>query len=49
MNIRKFGKLLITGLLAGALAVTAGCGSDGKKVITVAHTNYYVPYDFVNE
>ena len=59
MNIKKIGKLLVTGILAGALAVTAGCGSkdksanqagDGdKKVITVAHTNYYVPYDFVNE
>ena len=59
MNIKKIGKLLATGILAGALAVTAGCGSKdksanqagdgGKKVITVAHTNYYVPYDFVNE
>lgn len=59
MNIKKIGKLLVTGILAGALAVTAGCGSKdksanqagdgGKKVITVAHTNYYVPYDFVNE
>ena len=59
MNINKIGKLLVTGILAGALAVTAGCGSKdkssnqagdgGKKVITVAHTNYYVPYDFVNE
>lgn len=59
MNIKKIGKLLVTGILAGALAVTAGCGSkdksanqagdSGKKVITVAHTNYYVPYDFVNE
>ena len=59
MNIKKNGKLLVTGILAGALAVTAGCGSKdksanqagdgGKKVITVAHTNYYVPYDFVNE
>ncbi len=60
MNIKKFGKLLVTGLLAGALAVTAGCGgskdkaadngeSGDKKVITVAHTNYYVPYDFVND
>lgn len=59
MNIKKFGKLLVTGLLAGALAVTAGCGgskdkaadsgSGEKKVITVAHTNYYVPYDFVND
>lgn len=59
MNIKKIGKLLVTGILVGALAVTAGCGSKdksanqagdgGKKVITVAHTNYYVPYDFVNE
>ena len=59
MNIKKIGKLLVTGILAGALAVTAGCGSKdksadqsgdgGKKVITVAHNNYYVPYDFVNE
>lgn len=59
MNIKKIGKLLVTGILAGVLAVTAGCGSKdksanqagdgGKKVITVAHTNYYVPYDFVNE
>ena len=59
MNTKKIGKLLVTGILVGALAVTAGCGSkdksanqagDGsKKVITVAHTNYYVPYDFVNE
>ena len=59
MNIKKIGKLLVTGILAGALAVTAGCGSKdksanqagdgGKEVITVAHTNYYVPYDFVNE
>lgn len=59
MNIKKIGKLLVTGILVGALAVTAGCGSKdksanqagdgGKKVITIAHTNYYVPYDFVNE
>lgn len=59
MNIKKIGKLLVTGILVVALAVTAGCGSKdksanqagdgGKKVITVAHTNYYVPYDFVNE
>lgn len=59
MNIKKIVKLLATGILVGALAVTAGCGSKdksanqagdgGKKVITVAHTNYYVPYDFVNE
>ena len=57
MNIRKIGKLITAGLLAGVLTVAAGCGgnkaaekpADGKKVITVAHTNYYVPYDYVNE
>lgn len=30
MNIKKIGKLLVTGILAGALAVTAGCGSKDK-------------------
>lgn len=58
MNIKRIGKLIATTLLAGALAIgAAGCGSSddqagndgGKKTITVAHTNYYVPYDFVNE
>jgi len=27
----------------------SGTNADGKRVITVAHTNYYVPYDFVND
>ena len=57
MNIRKIGKLITAGLLAGVLTVAAGCGgnkaaekpADGKKVITVAHSNYYVPYAYVNE
>ncbi len=61
MNFKKIGKAALTGLIAAALAAgLAGCGkdsgadggaksADGKKVITVAHTNYYVPYDFVNE
>lgn len=59
MNLRKFGKLTITALLAGVLAISlTGCGKDKaengaadgeKKVITVAHTDYYVPYDFINE
>ena len=31
MNIKKIGKLLVTGILAGALAVTAGCGSKDKS------------------
>ena len=61
MNFKKIGKAALTGLIAAALAAgLAGCGkdsgadggaksADGKKVITVAPTNYYVPYDFVNE
>ena len=61
MNLKKTGKAIVTALLIGALAVSVtGCGKDkakgasgdagnGKKVITVAHTNYYVPYDYVNE
>ena len=59
MNFKKIGKAALTGLLAAALAAGfAGCGkessdgaksADGKRIITVAHTNYYVPYDYVNE
>ena len=59
MTIKKLGQAVISALLAGTLAVgLAGCAKsgsqapaaeDGKKVITVAHTNYYVPYDYVNE
>lgn len=59
MNFKKIGKAALTGLLATALAAgLAGCGkessdvaksADGKRTITVAHTNYYVPYDYVNE
>ena len=59
MDFKKIGKAALTGLLAAALAAgLAGCGkdsadgaksADGKKTITVAHTNYYVPYDYVNE
>jgi L-cystine transport system substrate-binding protein len=57
MNWKKIGKMVVSSLLVGALAITAaGCGKDKDKaaesannVITVAHTNYYVPYDFVND
>ena len=57
MKFGKYIKALTVSALLGAMALTAaGCGSsakaDGegeKKVITVAHTNYYVPYDYVNE
>lgn len=31
MNIKKIGKLLVTGILVGALAVTAGCGGKDKS------------------
>jgi L-cystine transport system substrate-binding protein len=48
-------------LVGVTLLSLAGCGKNtgdkkaaaaaggAKKVITVAHTNYYVPYDFVND
>ncbi|MBQ4212033.1 MAG: transporter substrate-binding domain-containing protein, partial [Selenomonas sp.] len=57
MGIKKYLRSVVAISLVGALAVGfAGCGSksgdkasDDKKVITVAHTNYYVPYDYVNE
>ena len=61
MDIKKLGKEMLAVLLIGTTAITlAACGksetketaagTDGaKKVITVAHTNYYVPYDYVNE
>ncbi len=57
MSWKKIGKAVAALLLTGTIAVSlAGCGkndaaegTDGKKVITVAHTNYYVPYDYVNE
>ena len=59
MNLKKITKAALAGLLAAALAAgLAGCGksgadsaksADGKKIVTVAHTNYYVPYDYVNE
>lgn len=58
MKLKNLGKALALAVLTGALAIAAGCGSsakdsgsgDGdKRVIHVAHTNYYVPYDFVNE
>lgn len=50
-NIAKM--VLLTGA-AGAVLAAAGCGGDqaassaaesGKKVVKVAHTAYYFPYD----
>ena len=59
MNIKKLGKFVITAALIGVVAAgLAGCskkdsaaaGDVGKKkVVNVAYTNYYVPYDFVND
>ena len=59
MNIKKLGKFVITAALIGVVAAgLAGCskkdsaaaGYGGKKkVVNVAYTNYYVPYDFVND
>ncbi len=60
MNLKKLSKIVLTAALTGVLAAgLAGCGksddkaaaggSDKKKVVNVAFTNYYVPYDFVND
>lgn len=58
MKINKWGKIILIAALAGIVAAgLAGCGkkadgdraaTGGKRVINVAYTNYYVPYDFVN-
>lgn len=54
-------KILGILMIVGITAISVGCGkaadknatgkasTDGKKVIRVAFTNYYVPYDFVNK
>lgn len=59
MNIKKLGKFVITAALIGVVAAgldgcsrkdSAAAGDGGKKkVVNVAYTNYYVPYDFVND
>lgn len=59
MKLRQFGKYLAAIGLVGAVALAAGCGKKvdkgaageggAKKVVNVAFTNYYVPYDFVND
>lgn len=47
------GAMALTAGCGGEDTAASGSGSDtnadGKRVITVAHTNYYVPYDFVND
>lgn len=61
MKLRTVARLLFTVALVGVVgAALAGCGNKGdgnsgaesggkKKVVNVAFTNYYVPYDFVND
>lgn len=61
MQIKKLGKVIATIALAGLVAASlAGCTKKGdtaasgsgdgqKKVVNVAYTNYYVPYDFLND
>ncbi len=60
INRKKVEALLAAGAIA-ITAVLAGCGGaapsassaaggeNGKKVVVVAHTNAYYPYDFVND
>lgn len=42
-------KSLLTGAIASTLLVSTQAQAENKPVITVAYTNYYVPYDFVND
>lgn len=60
MKYREIVRMVMAaGVIAGA-AVLSGCGNStpsaesqggqaGKKVVVVAHTNAYYPYDFVND
>ena len=47
------GAMALTAGCGGEDTAASGSGSDtnadGRRVITVAHTNYYVPHDFVND
>lgn len=59
--MRKILKVLSLVLIVAFAVSSLGCGksaeksangsagADGKKVVRVAYTNYYVPYDFVNK
>lgn len=60
LTMKKLGKVVLTAALVGIVAAAlTGCskkgdssasGGDGQqKVVNVAYTNYYVPYDFVND
>lgn len=59
--MKKILKVLGILAIVAVTAIILGCGksadksaagkeaADGKKVVRVAYTNYYVPYDFVNK
>ena len=51
--MKKIAGNIVFGLVAvAALGLFASCSgkkSSGARKIQVAHTNYYVPYDFVDE
>ena len=59
MSFLKLKKYLSAVAIVGLVGIAAGCGTagtetkadkaEGKRVIQVAHTSHYVPYDFVNE
>lgn len=52
MNLKKFLKAAVCGMMVAALAVTAGCGGDdkkaddGKKVLKVGMECAYAPYNW---
>lgn len=58
MKWTHIAKMALLAGAAGAVLAAAGCGGDqaassaaksGKKVVNVAHTAYYFPYDFVDD
>lgn len=55
MKLGKAKKILGLILAVTVAAGAAGCGKqaakdgDGARVVRIAHTQAYVPYDFVNE
>ena len=57
MKWTNIAKMALLAGAAGVVLAAAGCGGDqaassaaesGKKVVKVAHTAYYFPYDFVD-
>lgn len=60
MNLKQITKATLALSVAGLLLVTAGCGGQksessaktsdaGKKIVKVAHTAHYFPYDYVDD